>query len=723
MDRHSQPKPSKGVMQKLGEYKNLVLVAGGLASSFSADASVTPSTGHDFDTDFATDYTPATGVDSFCGFVSHDFTYNGMGFKCDLSDGSVRSTTDGITFSENLMDGFVTAEPTFDTSLVDIFSYDGKVDQLMLMDGQTDIYVFEGLGNTGVVTNSFKLQSYGSNFNGSGDIDSIDNGDGTFTTTYYAVDTNSSRDPVHGVIATDSASPTDFYEYNSLDDIYAFKVKTAINQGAFVNQDGSDSIYWITDLSAGSGNATDTGVDGYVNSMHTADETKSYPIITYKNYDTDALEYMYDSSSPYTPDTDGDGYTDDVDAFPTDSAEWTDTDSDGVGDNSDAFPTNPDESADTDTDGVGDVEDCEPNNPEVYPGKAATSTDDGLDENCDLADAPVISSLEVSPAATVELGETLTFNATAEDEDTFSTNLSFGWKIYDSSRAMITSWASSGSSTTYTPEAVGNYSIEVIVTDEDGNSSTRTEAFVVSPKVVSLADVEEGVLDENTSYSGVDGSGQLEIDGHVSYEDIDGDGDLDIVIHDANSWLGATDMDFDYYSYPGEIAGYASDFDGELGTGGDFATFRGAYRYADDPSDALYVLSMGNSGFNVHGSYTDSEDNLELDHTFNGPFEEYLGDVVDAPDETDADGDTDTDTDADGDADTDTDTDADGDSDADGDTDADSDADNLDDTGTPNNVGCQSCSVADLNGNPLDNPWSFALGALTVAGTTLRRRK
>ncbi|MBT8443830.1 MAG: hypothetical protein KJO13_03740, partial [Gammaproteobacteria bacterium] len=40
-------------------------------------------------------------------------------------------------------------------------------------------------------------------------------------------------------------------------------------------------------------------------------------------------------------DTDGDGVSDDSDAFPTDPTETTDTDGDGVGDNADAFPTDP----------------------------------------------------------------------------------------------------------------------------------------------------------------------------------------------------------------------------------------------------------------------------------------------------------------------------------------------------------------------------------------------
>ena len=35
------------------------------------------------------------------------------------------------------------------------------------------------------------------------------------------------------------------------------------------------------------------------------------------------------------PDDDGDGFGDDVDAFPNNSAEWSDVDSDGTGDNAD----------------------------------------------------------------------------------------------------------------------------------------------------------------------------------------------------------------------------------------------------------------------------------------------------------------------------------------------------------------------------------------------------
>ena len=56
-------------------------------------------------------------------------------------------------------------------------------------------------------------------------------------------------------------------------------------------------------------------------------------------------------------DTDGDGYKDEVDAFPNDATEWIDSDGDGVGDNSDIFPNNPSEQYDSDGDGIGDNSD------------------------------------------------------------------------------------------------------------------------------------------------------------------------------------------------------------------------------------------------------------------------------------------------------------------------------------------------------------------------------
>ena len=61
----------------------------------------------------------------------------------------------------------------------------------------------------------------------------------------------------------------------------------------------------------------------------------------------------------YDLDSDGDGYTDQLDAFPLESSQWADSDGDGYGDNSggylpDAFPNEPTQWSDNDGDGYGD---------------------------------------------------------------------------------------------------------------------------------------------------------------------------------------------------------------------------------------------------------------------------------------------------------------------------------------------------------------------------------
>lgn len=101
-------------------------------------------------------------------------------------------------------------------------------------------------------------------------------------------------------------------------------------------------------------------------------------------------------------DADGDGYDDNLDAFPNDPTEHQDSDGDGLGDNADEFPNDPTETSDLDGDGVGDNADAFPNNPDetmdsdgdligdnrdAFPNDANESSDSDGDGVGNIADA------------------------------------------------------------------------------------------------------------------------------------------------------------------------------------------------------------------------------------------------------------------------------------------------------------------------------------------------
>lgn len=80
-------------------------------------------------------------------------------------------------------------------------------------------------------------------------------------------------------------------------------------------------------------------------------------------------------------DTDGDGYPDDDDEYPTDPSEWRDSDGDDVGDNADMFPKNRKEWLDVDGDGVGDNEDEFPADPSQWEDEDGDGYGDNPDGN------------------------------------------------------------------------------------------------------------------------------------------------------------------------------------------------------------------------------------------------------------------------------------------------------------------------------------------------------
>ena len=87
-------------------------------------------------------------------------------------------------------------------------------------------------------------------------------------------------------------------------------------------------------------------------------------------------------------DSDADGVTDALDAFPTDPTESMDSDGDGVGDNADEFPNVANESVDSDGDGVGDNSDMFPSNGD----QTIDSDGDGYGDNSDGQDGDAYPS-------------------------------------------------------------------------------------------------------------------------------------------------------------------------------------------------------------------------------------------------------------------------------------------------------------------------------------------
>lgn len=79
--------------------------------------------------------------------------------------------------------------------------------------------------------------------------------------------------------------------------------------------------------------------------------------------DTGGLISSQTHNSEVYLDSDGDGFIDDMDAFPYNGSEWNDADNDGIGDNFDVFPTDPSEWIDTDDDGIGNNLDAYPDDP------------------------------------------------------------------------------------------------------------------------------------------------------------------------------------------------------------------------------------------------------------------------------------------------------------------------------------------------------------------------
>ena len=176
------------------------------------------------------------------------------------------------------------------------------------------------------------------------------------------------------------------------------------------------------------------------------------------------------------PDTDGDGaqYCNDLaDQFPLDAAAcgddplWRDTDSDGVGDATDT---------DDDNDGTPDVRDA-------FPRDATESRDsdgDGLGDNADRYDNNLGPVPVIGGDRHVFFGVPFSLDATGS-VDVDGSIVSFAWNMGDGTKKL-------GPVAEHSYSELGIYTVEVVITDNSGETRSKTiEITVENPPVLEEA--------------------------------------------------------------------------------------------------------------------------------------------------------------------------------------------------------------------------------------------
>ena len=172
----------------------------------------------------------------------------------------------------------------------------------------------------------------------------------------------------------------DFYRYNMSDYTYEVMTLSSSAQIVYIKQmdfatyhvgTQSGEIIEVSTTTFTEGNTYDTS--GRVIGSLKGSNGEIYIV---SGFSTSTRIHLFDI------DSDGDGVTDALDAFPSDSTETMDSDGDGVGDNTDEFPNSADESIDSDDDGVGDNTDMFPSNGD----QTIDSDGDGYGDNSDGID-------------------------------------------------------------------------------------------------------------------------------------------------------------------------------------------------------------------------------------------------------------------------------------------------------------------------------------------------
>ena len=172
----------------------------------------------------------------------------------------------------------------------------------------------------------------------------------------------------------------ELYRYNLTD--YSFEMLSISNSPQLVYLKQIDSLTYHVGTQSGEiievGTTTFTEGETYDTSGKVIGSIKGLngEIYIVSGFSSSTRVHLFDV------DSDGDGVTDALDAFPNDSTETLDSDGDGVGDNSDEFPNLADESVDSDGDGVGDNTDMFPDNGD----QTIDSDGDGYGDNSEGQD-------------------------------------------------------------------------------------------------------------------------------------------------------------------------------------------------------------------------------------------------------------------------------------------------------------------------------------------------
>ena len=183
------------------------------------------------------------------------------------------------------------------------------------------------------------------------------------------------------IISPSGQNDTIEYEYlncNSGNRVSLWKIPDGGHLPAVSSASGDDFAETILNWGL-TGYFPDSDGDGF------RDDVDDFPHDPLENQDTDGdgvgdNSDAFPNDSTETLDSDNDGVGDNSDSFPNDSTETVDSDNDGVGDNSDEFPNDTSEISDTDRDGIGDNSDLFPLNPNEY----LDSDGDGVGDNSDM---------------------------------------------------------------------------------------------------------------------------------------------------------------------------------------------------------------------------------------------------------------------------------------------------------------------------------------------------